>query len=225
MTLPKMRLLASVLFLACVLHAQKSTLNTVDDALKKADQDRQAQAAAQAITAKKLVDGQNTAARMAGIAEERRREQNRQTENARDAALKQVQDTLAKIEKEKADALQAVADQQQKTADKTAKWMDRVQVGLFGVAGTVLTGLIMIGVNLLMSRRIHKLVNSADTARMQDLLSSLKTQLVTLIELRELKVSQGGSSNGAALEAIESCRAHVTQLTGQVADRLRATAA
>lgn len=220
---------ASLIVFAVILGAQtqpKPTIGTVDDALKKADTDRQTQAADQAATAKKLLDGQNAAARAAGVTEERRREQLKSDENARDARLKQVEDTLAQVEKDKADALAAATAQQKASADKAAAdhdaLMKSLQGAMIGGAVTVVTGLIMMGLTQWKLGRIHKLVNSGYTAQMQNELSSLETTLITLVELRDLKLSSGAATNGAAIEAIEECREHVKTLGEQIKERLDA---
>lgn len=207
--------------------AQKPTLNTVDDDLKKAASDRQAQAADQAAATKKVLDGQNAAARTAGMAEERRIERNRQTEATRDAELQQVRETLATIEKDKAEAIKHATEQQQRIADRVEQdhrdsmkvW--KTSVISFGFA--LATGIIMLGITQLKLKKIHKLVNSGYTAQMQNELSSLKTTLITLIELRDLKLTSGAATNGAALEAIEECREHVKTLGEQIKERLAAS--
>jgi hypothetical protein len=81
----------------------------------------------------------------------------------------------------------------------------------------------MLGITQLKLKKIHKLVNSGYTAQMQNELSSLKTTLITLIELRDLKLTSGAATNGAALEAIEECREHVKTLGEQIKERLAAS--
>ena len=205
----------------------KPTLGTVDDALKKADTDRQATATEQAAAAKKLLDGQNAAARAAGASEERRREQLKSDENSRDARLKQVEDTLAQVEKDKADALAADVAQQKAIADRVEKshdeLMSHLQTALIGGAVTVLTGLIMFGINQWKLGAIHKLVNSGYTAEMQRGLGYLRITFATLTQLNKMTISEGETPTKESRKIIEACSEQIKELETQIDERLKAT--